>query len=349
MMEIGRGVLIEPRLTDQRSTSPFRLWGLLYVRTGKDEEGQRVNRPKITVIGSINMDLVTETSRVPDLGETVLGTRFSTHPGGKGANQAVACARLGADVTMVGCVGDDPFGKELRENLRKQGVAVSHVDSVSGEATGVASIVVEQGDNSIIVVPGANHAVTPEKVGQAEEAIREADVVLLQLEIPIDAVAEAVGIARRHQVPVVLNPAPAMELSRELLDGVSILTPNEYELAVLLGQDKEQEADFRRMLAVYPGQVVMTKGGEGAFYTGEEQQVFHQPGFPVEVVDTTGAGDTFNAALALKVGQGEGLAEAVRYATAASALSVTRFGAQGGMPHAVQVEAFLRRGEWECP
>ncbi|ERI07131.1 ribokinase [Aneurinibacillus aneurinilyticus] len=302
-----------------------------------------MKHPKIVVIGSINMDLVTETPRVPALGETVLGSRFSTLPGGKGANQAVACARLGAEVRMVGCVGDDSFGRELMNNLQQEGVCVDDVEPVTDVATGIASIVVENGDNSIIVVPGANHAVTVDKVRQAEAAIREADAILLQLEIPLEAVAEAVHIASRHHVPVIVNPAPATKLPDDVLQKITILTPNEYELGILLDKHSEEVAAFKEIMAEYPGTIVMTKGEDGAYYSADEKSVAHQPGCKVEVVDTTGAGDTFNAALAVMIGRDYPLADAVRYAVAASALSVTKFGAQGGMPSHGQVEAFLQQ------
>lgn len=304
-----------------------------------------MRQPKVVVVGSINMDLVTETPRVPAIGETVLGSRFSTLPGGKGANQAVACARLGADVRMVGCVGDDSFGVELVENLRREGVRVDDVEPITQCATGIASIVVENTDNSIIVVPGANHAVTPETVRRSEIAIQEADAVLLQLEIPLDAVAETVRIANAHHVPVIVNPAPAAQLPHDIMQKITVLTPNEYELAILLGEQAEDTVDFRERMASYPGCLVMTKGREGAYYSTPDHGVRHQPGFSVAVVDTTGAGDTFNAALAVMIGQGRSMEEAVRYAVAASALSVTRFGAQGGMPSHAQVEAFLHQLE----
>lgn len=287
------------------------------------------------------MDLVTETPRVPAIGETVLGTGFSTLPGGKGANQAVACARLGAHVTMVGCVGNDGFGAELVQRLQEENVNVDYVEPITHTATGIASIVVENGDNSIIVVPGANHAVTPEKVRQAEAAIKQADVVLLQLEIPLAAVAEAIQIAGKYGVPVVLNPAPATALPAELLAGVAVVTPNEYELAMMLGRTPEQADDFREMMQVYSGSIMMTKGGDGAYYKQKGSNVVHQPGFQVNVVDTTGAGDTCNAALAVMMGRGADMDEAIRYAVAASALSVTKFGAQGGMPTQEEVEQFL--------
>ncbi|MFT9848233.1 ribokinase [Aneurinibacillus sp. REN35] len=304
-----------------------------------------MRQPKVVVVGSINMDLVTETPRVPAIGETVLGSRFSTLPGGKGANQAVACARLGADVRMVGCVGDDSFGVELVENLRREGVRVDDVEPITQCATGIASIVVENGDNSIIVVPGANHTVTPETVRRSEIAIQEADAVLLQLEIPLDAVVETVRIANAHHVPVIVNPAPAAQLPHDIMQSITVLTPNEYELAILLGEQAGDTADFRERMASYPGCLVMTKGSDGAYYSTPDRGVHHQPGFSVAVVDTTGAGDTFNAALAVMIGQGRSMEEAVRYAVAASALSVTRFGAQGGMPSHAQVEAFLHQSE----
>ena len=291
---------------------------------------------RIVVVGSINMDLVTQAPRFPQAGETLLGQGFVTVPGGKGANQAVAAARLGADVLLVGALGDDTFGDELRAGLLGEGVDLAHVRRLQAQSSGTASITVAQGENQIVVVPAANACVTPAQVEAAGEAIARADAVLVQMEIPLDAVEATLRLGHRAGVPVILNPAPAQPLPPESLALARYLTPNQHELAVLLGADPHE--DFRALMRRAPGPVVLTRGGEGAWFR-EEGEPIHQPGFAVEAVDSTGAGDTFNAALAVYLD--EGLAEAVRKACAAAALSVTRLGAQRGMPRVAELEAFL--------
>ncbi|MBN3809679.1 ribokinase [Paraburkholderia sp. Ac-20347] len=292
---------------------------------------------RVVVVGSINMDMVVATETFPRLGETLFGTRFSTHPGGKGANQAVAAARLGADVTMIGCVGDDAFGNEMKATLAREGVDIRHV-STGREATGIASITVSGGDNAIIVVPGANHELTPAHIDAASDAFAQADVVLAQLEVPMATVIHAARRAREHGKPFFLNPAPAVALSDELVELATLLTPNEHELATALQQP---EADWARTLASRPGRIAMTHGKEGAYFTQADGTLAHQPGFTVEAVDSTGAGDTFNGALAAFWHLG--MREAVRRANAAGALSVTRAGAQGGMPTLAELEALLKQ------
>ncbi|MDM5340619.1 ribokinase [Fictibacillus enclensis] len=285
---------------------------------------------KITVVGSINMDLVTLSEKVPKMGETLLGQEFRTIPGGKGANQAVAAAKLGADVRMVGCVGDDVFGTELLEHLKKQGVDVSHVDQVSG-STGTATILVSEGDNSIIVVPAANHSVTPQLVEKKRDAIAGSDFLLVQLEIPLESVQKAVSIAKENGVKVILNPAPIQELSEELLQQTDYITPNEHELELLL-QDRDQ--------ASIQDKIIVTKGSEGlTFYQNNEE--VNIPSYKVEVKDTTGAGDSFNGGLAVGLSQGMSLQEACRYGNAVAALSTTKLGAQTGMPTKEEVEQFI--------
>jgi ribokinase len=292
---------------------------------------------RVVVVGSINMDMVVATETFPRLGETLFGTRFSTHPGGKGANQAVAAARLGADVTMIGCVGDDAFGNEMKATLAREGVDIRHV-STGREATGIASITVSGGDNAIIVVPGANHELTPAHIDAASDAFAQADVVLAQLEVPMATVIHAARRAREYGKPFFLNPAPAVALSDELVELATLLTPNEHELATALQQP---EADWARTLASRPGRIAMTHGKEGAYFTQADGTLAHQPGFTVEAVDSTGAGDTFNGALAAFWHLG--MREAVRRANAAGALSVTRAGAQGGMPTLAELEALLKQ------
>lgn len=299
-----------------------------------------MTKKKITVIGSINMDIVTSTNILPKMGETVLGKAFHTIPGGKGANQAVAAARLGADVSMIGCVGNDTFGKELKQHLNNQGIDVQNVEPVTETSTGTATITVFDGDNSIIVVPGANYHVTPVYIERLEKMIVESDVVLLQLEIPLETVEKAVEIASKHHATIILNPAPIQLLSKELLSKIDYITPNEHEQEMLLTSSDWTDEERKEIIK----KCIVTKGSKGvSILKGNERQI---PSFNVDVVDTTGAGDTFNGALAYCLSIGYELEEACHFANAAAALSVTKFGAQGGMPTLKEVEEFLQqRGE----
>jgi ribokinase len=300
-------------------------------------EGNRMTR-RIVVVGSINMDLVTQAPRFPQPGETLLGTGFVTVPGGKGANQAVAAARLGAAVALVGALGRDAFGDQLHAGLRQEGVDLAHVHRLADEASGTASITVAGGENQIVVVPAANAGVTPAHVEAAREVVAHADVVLVQMEIPLDAIEATLRLGHRLGVPVILNPAPARPLPSEWLAMARYVTPNQHELAVLLGADPAE--DFHALMSRAPCPVVLTRGSEGAWYR-EQGEPAHQSSFEVEVVDSTGAGDTFNAALAVFLH--EGLPQAVRKACAAAALAVTRLGAQQGMPRGQELDAFLGR------
>ncbi|EIJ78250.1 ribokinase [Bacillus methanolicus PB1] len=295
-----------------------------------------MTRKRITVIGSINMDLVTKTRKIPRIGETVLGDSFYTIPGGKGANQAVAAARLGADVTLIGCVGQDAFGKELVKHLSIQGIHMDYVRPVLHQSTGFASITISDGDNSIIVVPGANYQVTPEFVEEHESVIAKSDIVLLQLEIPLKSVEKAVEIAKKHNVKVILNPAPIQALSKELVQKIDYLTPNEHEQQELLSSAFEWSEQEKKDLMA---KCIVTRGSKGVkiFQNGGKEI----SGYKVEVVDTTGAGDTFNGALAFSLSFGMELEEACRFANAAAALSVSKLGAQGGMPTKQEVDEFL--------
>lgn len=294
---------------------------------------------RVLVVGSINMDLVVETRKFPAPGETLLGQRFRTFPGGKGANQAVAARRLGAQVAMIGCVGADAFGRELLAQLQGEGIDVRHVRVDKAAATGVAAITVSQAENSIVVVPGANHALSPDDVQAAEQAFQEADVVITQLEIPLETVEAVAILAERHGKPLILNPAPAIPLPTPLRERVALLTPNEHELAIL---SSGSNGAWRDQLAAHPGRVLMTRGSDGAWFAGNDGALHHQPSFKVDAVDTTGAGDTFNGALAAF--WGSNLAVVARLACAAGALSVTRAGAQGGMPTHEELMRFLE--EW---
>ncbi len=296
-----------------------------------------MSNPKIVVIGSINMDLVTQTNTIPRVGETVLGENFITVPGGKGANQAVAAAKLGADVTLLGCVGDDAFGTELTQHLQHQGVCTEYIQTVPTTSTGVASITLSEGDNSIIVVPGANHQLTPAIVQQNEKLIASADILLLQLEIPLESVVQATELAQKHKVPVILNPAPMQSLPKRLILQATYITPNEHELESLLSTSNFSKEDTEALKQ----KSIVTIGAKGVhlYQSGKEQ---HIAGYQVEAVDSTGAGDTFNGALAVSLSNGVTLIESCQFANAAAALSVTKLGAQSGMPTKKEVEKFLQ-------
>lgn len=293
---------------------------------------------RVLVVGSLNMDLVVATDVFPRPGETLFGTDFATHAGGKGANQAVAAARLGAQVTMIGRVGRDAFGREMKAGLAAEGIVTDWVSETDTHASGIAVITVYKSDNAILVVPGANAALSPADLDAAQSAFATADIVLAQLEVPMPTVVRAAELAQRHGKPFVLNPAPATRLPQSLIERCTLLTPNEYELATALGATDTGWSDLLRTL---PGRVVMTKGAEGAYFRDAGGTLHCQKGFAVTPVDTTGAGDTFNGAIATFWDLG--LHEAVRLGCAAGALSVTQPGARGGMPTAAELHAFLEK------
>ncbi|MBY0091313.1 ribokinase [Priestia megaterium] len=290
---------------------------------------------KVTVIGSSSMDLVVTSNIRPGAGETVLGESFKTVPGGKGANQAVAAARLGADVSMIGCVGEDHYGKAILENFKSNGVSVKNVKPVTGLDSGTAHIILAEGDNSIVVVKGANDYITPDYVEKAKEKIKEADIVLIQQEIPEETVEYVAQLCQELKVPLLLNPAPARPLKAEVIEQVSYITPNEHE-AELLFEGKEKE----EVLKQYPNKLFITEGKQGVRYFNGEKEVL-VPSYQVETIDTTGAGDTFNAALAVALAEGMGFEKGIQFANRAASLSVTKFGAQGGMPTRKEVEESL--------
>ncbi|MEI8094389.1 MAG: ribokinase [Spirochaetales bacterium] len=287
------------------------------------------------VVGSLNMDMVTRLDHFPRPGETLTGQSFTIFPGGKGANQAVALARLGCDVVLVGSVGDDFLGHRYRDTLRQESVGVDSVVLQGGE-TGTASIQVNAtGENTIVVVPGANAKVTPEVVRLHAELIARSELVLLQLEIPIESTLEAARIARAAGRTVLLDPAPARPLPDELWGLVSILTPNETEASLLSGCDASTEEGLRaaaHWLVNRGVPTVVIKAGSRGAYLATSEGVVAVPGFPVEVVDTVAAGDSFNAGLACALGKGQPLVRAIRFANAVAALSTTSTGAQSAMP-----------------
>ncbi|HIQ20576.1 MAG TPA: ribokinase [Planctomycetes bacterium] len=302
--------------------------------------------PRIVVVGSSNTDMVVKTQRIPAPGETVTGGTFFMPPGGKGANQAVAAARLGAEVTLVAKLGQDMFGDEAIEGYRREGVLVDHILRDPEHHTGVALIIVdEQGENLIAVAPGANFAIRPEEVQGAAERIRSADVVLLQLEIPIETVAFTARLAAEAGVTVVLDPAPAAPLEGALLEHVHYLTPNESEAERLSGVRVADEGSARKaaeaLLAAGARSVILTLGARGAL-VADGRRTFTVPSFPVEAADSTAAGDAFNGGLAVALGKGLPLEEAVRQANMVGALSVTRMGAQPSLPTEEELRAFAQ-------
>lgn len=271
------------------------------------------------------MDLVTVTKRVPEKGETITGQSFSTFPGGKGANQAVAAARLGAEVYMLGKVGNDSFGKQLIDILSQEDIHDEFIEVSSTKETGTASITISEQDNRIIVVPGANYEVAPEWVKSRESIIAKSDLLLIQLEIPFHTVIKATEIANKYGIPVILNPAPYQKLPKKLVESVTFITPNESEFEQLLADIPIEERD--KVVA----KCIVTKGEEGVdFHINHEKQTV--PAVKVEVVDTTGAGDTFNGALAVAYAKTENLKESILFAVHAASLSVMKMGAQTGMP-----------------
>ena len=303
-------------------------------------------RAKIAVVGSLNMDLVVRTPHMPVPGETVIGGDFRTIPGGKGANQAVAAARLGAEVAMIGRVGDDDFGRAQLRNLGELGIDATHVIEDPEAATGIALITLDaSGQNSIVLASGANMHLTTEDINAAQGAILQSDVLVLQLESPLAAVAYAIDMAHAKGVEVILNPAPAQPLAKETLAKVDYLIPNESETALLTGievadiNNAKAAAECLRGEGV--GTVVLTLGDRGAFLVSATESI-HVPGYKAEVVDTTAAGDAFVGGFAVALAQGQNLAQAVRYANAAGALAVTRLGAQPSLPTRREVEEFMR-------
>ncbi|NLC58735.1 MAG: ribokinase [Armatimonadetes bacterium] len=300
--------------------------------------------PGIVVVGSIHTDLVITTERLPTPGETRIGGEFHTFPGGKGANQAVAAARLGGEVWMVGRVGADLYGRFQRESLGAAGVHTDFVTTDADAASGVALIMVERGgNNTIVVAPGASGRCAPEDVDRAAAVIAGADALLLQLEIPLETVEYAARLAAQHGVRVILDPAPAQPLPPALLEMVHLVTPNETEAALLCGFDPGERHEPAELAARIQqrvrGPVLITLGAQGvlAMVDGQTLQV---PAVPVEAVDATAAGDTFSGALAVALTEGRNLADAIRWANHAAALAVTRLGAQSAVPTRREVDDF---------
>lgn len=301
----------------------------------------------IIIFGSINMDLVVRAPHLPVPGETLIGTSFFTAPGGKGANQAVASARLGAPTYMVGRVGGDVFGGTLRDGLAADGVDITAVQVDQDQPSGVALISVDdRGENTIVVVPGANGAVGPDDLARLEAVLDTAHVLLLQLEVPLEAVIAAARMARQRGVTVILDPAPARELPSEIYSLVDIVTPNETEAAILVGEPLHDQAAIERAAQIFHERGVRTviiKLGERGAYWSNGQTAHTLPTFKVRAVDSVAAGDAFNGGLATALHEQRSLEEALQWALAAGALSVTKAGAQPSLPSRAEVETLVAR------
>ncbi|MEO6921637.1 MAG: ribokinase [Collimonas sp.] len=303
----------------------------------------------IVIIGSINMDLVLRVPRMPHPGETLSGGQFRTIPGGKGANQAVACARLSADsvkVAMIACLGDDAFGTELRAALHNDGINHQHVRTMSGMASGVASIMVDaSGQNSIVLAAGANDALSPEHIDAARALIEQARIVVLQLETPLATVRHAIKLAHALGKTVVLNPAPAQALPADLLAQVEYLIPNEIEAAMLAGlpeasldNDAAIDAAVATLRANGSANVLVTLGSKGV-YAALASGAEHFPAQPTKAIDTTAAGDTFIGGFVAALAEGRSESDAIAFGQRAAAISVARIGAQTSIPYRHELEA----------
>ena len=301
----------------------------------------------IVVVGSVNLDLVARADRIPQVGETIIGQSFQTFSGGKGANQAVAAAKLGHPVFMVGNVGDDSFGAQLRQGLESAGVDTSYVHTVKG-SSGIALITTGScGENSIVVVPDANAGLTPKLLESAAPLLERAAFLLAQLEIPLETVDCLSQFAERHHIPFMLDPAPARELPQALLRRVTWITPNESETAELLktaakdGRGSSAAAD--QLLAAGAQNVLLKRGSQGCVVAERARPQEHLSAFPVNAVDTTAAGDAFNAGFAVALLHGHSALHSAVFASAVAAISVSKPGAQSSMPSAKEVDEFLRQ------
>lgn len=305
--------------------------------------------PKITVVGSSNTDLVAKTPKLPSPGETVIGSKFIIAPGGKGANQAVAIARLGGDVTFVAKLGMDDFGDQAIKNFKKDNINTDFIFRTPNSPSGVALIFVDDtGENVIVAVQGANAELLPEDVEKAKPVIEHSDALVLQLEVPLETVAYAVSIAKSARIPVVLNPAPGKKLDSDIIKLIDYLTPNETEAEILTEMEVIDDITAKsaglKLIEFGAENVIITLGKRGAMLiTAKESKLI--PGFNVSAVDTTAAGDAFNGGLAFAIASKRSIKDAIRFANAVAALSVTKMGAQPSMPFKSEVDEFLFRSD----
>lgn len=290
---------------------------------------------KIVVVGSASIDLTVIADKRPNAGETVIGQQLMLSAGGKGANQAVAAARLGANVTFVGCVANDSYGNDIIENFKQNNVNIEHLARVENTTTGTAHIILAEGDNSIVVVPGANLNVSRQIIDNARDEILNADIVMVQQEIPLDSIAYLGELCHSYQIQLLLNPAPIQATPSSVIANAAFITPNEHEANAIF-----PTMNLTQALQNNPHKLIVTQGSAGALYH-DGQEIVTVDGFKVQAVDTTGAGDTFNAAFAVAIAEKKSFAESIKFANAAAALSVQKLGAQGGMPSRTEVEEFL--------
>lgn len=292
---------------------------------------------KIAVIGSINMDLVIETDVIPKKGETVFGKRFFTSPGGKGANQAVAAANLGGEVMMFGSIGVDQYGKALQENLVEKGIETKYLNINNEMTTGVAIIQICEQDNRIIVSPGANQLTNINYLTNISNMLESVDVILMQLEVPFDGIEFMIKLFKACNKTIILDPAPAISLPEEIINDITFLTPNELECSVVLNTTDSTAESVKK----YPNKLLVTCGKNGVLYH-DGNKLVTIPSFPVDVVDTTGAGDTFAGAFAVAISEGWSLHHAIQFANASASLSTTKMGAQKGMPSREEVMKVMK-------
>jgi len=301
----------------------------------------------IVIVGSVNMDLVSQAERIPRAGETLIGSDFQLHPGGKGGNQAVAVARLGHPSILLAMTGGDIFGRQLISALDNFGVDTSRMGTVAG-SSGTASITVDaQGENTIIVTPGANLQVTPDYLRTHLEVLRGAGIVLAQLEIPLDTVAWLADYCAKFEIPLMLDPAPATSLPPDLLSHLAWFTPNQTEAAFYSLPGESTEQTLVRLFSLGVKNIILKQGSEGALLASADGSRDHISIYPVNALDTTAAGDAFNGAFCVALMRGQSPLESARFASAAAAISVTRHGAQLSLPNQDEVVEFL--GRWPSP
>ncbi len=292
---------------------------------------------RIAVVGSINIDYFVESKRLPKFGETVTGENFFMDFGGKGANQAVAAARLGGDVTLFGSIGNDEQKGVLLDHFRNEKVNIDHLNVVEGISTGAAFIQLHNSENRIIIIPGANQFSNAIYAEQISKSLVNYDVFLLQLEIPLETLEYLIPILYEHNKTIILDPAPAQVLNEELLEKVTYLTPNEHEFSVVMNKQSE----MANVLKKYPNKLIVTCGKDGVkFHNGEK--VVNIPARKVQAVDSTGAGDTFTGAFTVAVSKGKPLVECIQYGTYAASLSVMKKGAQSGMPYQEEIDEIIK-------
>lgn len=296
---------------------------------------------KIVVVGSINIDNTFKVDELPRLGETLITSCYNSSYGGKGANQAVAAARLGADVSMVGCVGNDIIGDKVIKNLQNEKINVDSIIKVNDAVSGNAFITIDnKGDNTIIVYSGANEKLNCDIIESNEDTIKNADLMMTQLEIPIESIEKAMKIAKENNVKVLLNPAPVKNLPDSIYKLIDVITPNETELIKLTGMTNVKDG-AKMLLEKGVKSVIVTLGDKGSYYLDCNGEIFNKS-FHVDAKDTTAAGDSFNAAIAIKLISGEEIDKSLLYANAVGALTTTKLGAQESLPYKQEVEEFMK-------